>query len=97
MTHIISSVKAKTSMTTKDPLKDDKWGNEYYGVDDCVVTQVVEKTEEEIAQEEALARAKLQAREAAIQALVDGKVSIDYLIANKAKIEAVLAKEVIKP
>ncbi len=97
MTHIISSVKAKTSMTTKDPLKDVKWGNEYYGVDDCVVTLVIEQTKEEIEQEEARAKAVSQAREAAIQALVDGKLSIDYLIANKAKIEAVLAKEVIKP
>ena len=50
------------------------------------------KSPEDIQKEEAA-----QKREAAIQALVDGKVSIDYLIANKAKIESVLAKEVIKP
>jgi uncharacterized protein (UPF0262 family) len=97
MTFIISSVKAKTSMTTKDPLKDAAWGNAYYGVDDCVVTIVKEQTKEEIEAIEAANRELVRKREEAIQALVDGKVSIDYLIANKAKIEAVLAKEVIKP
>lgn len=48
MTFIISSVKANKSLTTKDPLKDATWGNAYYGVDDCIVTEVVEPTQAEL-------------------------------------------------
>ena len=59
---------------------------------ESVERPAIYKSAEDIQKEEAA-----QKREAAIQALVDGKVSIDYLIANKAKLEAVLAKEVIKP
>ena len=94
MTYIISSVKAGTSMTTKDPLKDVVWGNTYYGVDDCVVTIVKEQTKEEIEAIEAANRELVRKREEAIQALVDGKVKFDSLIANKEKIDALIAASV---
>ena len=42
MTYKISSVKAGKTFTTKDPLKDAAWGNQYYGVDDCVVSVVAD-------------------------------------------------------
>jgi hypothetical protein len=47
MTWIIKSEKAKKSITTKDPLKDEAWGNAYYGTDDCVRVEVVDPTKEE--------------------------------------------------
>ena len=45
MTWIVKSVKANKSMTTKDPLKDEAWGNQYYGVDDCECIEVIEETQ----------------------------------------------------
>ena len=54
MTYIIKSKKAKTSMATKDPLKDEKWGNEYYGVNDCVRVEILDPTQEELDKAEAL-------------------------------------------
>jgi hypothetical protein len=48
MTYKITSEKANKTMVTKDQLKDAAWGNAYYGVDDCVVTEVVEQTQAEL-------------------------------------------------
>ena len=87
MTHIISSVKAKTSMVTKDPLKDAAWGNVYYGVDDCIVTEVKDRTPEERAQEEADILASREAERIR-------NAAIDSLVANKAKIDALIAASV---
>jgi phage tail tube protein FII len=56
MTYIISSAKAGKSITTKDPLKDNAWGNAYYGVDDCVVSVVAEPDPAVVAAEEAKQR-----------------------------------------
>lgn len=53
MTYRIISKKAGKTFTTKDPLKDNAWGNAYYGVDDCVIEVIQEPTPEELqAQEE---------------------------------------------
>jgi hypothetical protein len=64
MTYIIKSAKMNKSMTTKDPLKDEAWGNAYYKTDDCVRIEVVEPTAEETAKAELI-----QAKKAEISAL----------------------------
>ena len=47
MTYIIKSPSTNKSMTTKDPLKDEAWGNQYYGVTDCVRVEILDQTQEE--------------------------------------------------
>lgn len=64
MTYIIKSEKLNTSMTTKDPLKDETWGNAYYKTDDCVRVEIIEPTAEETAKAELI-----QAKKAEVSAL----------------------------
>ena len=63
MTYLISSASSGKSMTTKDPLKDAAWGNEYYGVTDCVRVEVVEPTQADVDKAEALMMKKCEIRE----------------------------------
>ena len=60
MTYKIVSTKANTSMTTKDPLKDVAWGNEYYGVDDCVRIEIPDPTQEELDKVERLSQKRCE-------------------------------------
>jgi hypothetical protein len=59
MTYKISSVKANNSIVTKDPLKDVKWGNEYFCVDDCVRVDIQEPTQADVDRAELLNQKKL--------------------------------------
>ena len=63
MTYIIKSPSTNKSMTTKDPLKDEAWGNAYYGVTDCVRVEVVEPTQAEIDKQDNIIKKKLAVTE----------------------------------
>ena len=60
MTYKISSVKANNSIVTKDALKDEKWGNEYFDVDDCVRVDIHEPTQADVDKSELLNKKKLE-------------------------------------
>lgn len=84
----ISSVKANNDIVTNDPLKDAVWGNEYFGVDDCVVTEIVEATEEQLLKEKKDADIKAQLEELdrkTIRALREGDTVRIADIEDKAK------------